>query len=68
MNLCVWFGGGESLILTFNRIFFPSFTHTSAEDLLLQVMLRNMGCVEVTRGTEQFKGEVSAGDKAQAGV
>lgn len=68
MNLCVWFGGGESLVLTLNRILFRSFTHTSAEDLLLQVMLRDVWCIEVTRGTEQFKGEVSAGDKAQAGV
>jgi len=40
-------------VLFFNRLILPSFIHASAEDLLLQVMLRSKQCVEVTLGTEQ---------------
>lgn len=56
----VWLGG--LLLSFFIRIILPSFIHASAEDLLLQVMLRSMQC-EVTLGTEeqQQRGSESMG-------
>ena len=52
-DLLTYVLGGEGVIFFFIRIILPSFIYASAEDLLLQVMLRSMQCVEVTLGTEQ---------------
>lgn len=38
-----------------HRIIHVSFLHASAEDLLLQVMLRSMQCVEDMLGTERHQ-------------